>query len=68
MQGGESVEDVLEAFAEFRSTMRRIASQKDGVNKGELFKACDLVRDEIFPSLGYELKDGAGGQSSVRRK
>jgi cysteinyl-tRNA synthetase len=68
VQGGESVEDVLEAFAEFRSTMRRIASQKDGVNKGELFKACDLVRDEIFPSLGYELKDGAGGQSSVRRK
>ena len=63
-----SIEDVLEALAKFRSEIRQIASQKDGLNKAQLFKACDSIRDEVFPSFGHELKDNADGQSTVRKK
>ena len=58
----------LESFAEFRSNVRRVARGMEKSNeKIELLTLCDKIRDEIFPTSGYELRDTEGDNFTIRK-
>eukprot|EP00944_MAST-04C_sp_MAST-4C-sp1_P010971 g10971.t1 len=58
----------LESFAQFRSNVRRVARGMEKSNeKIELLTLCDKIRDEIFPTNGYELRDTEGDNFTIRK-
>ncbi|XP_077995092.1 cysteine--tRNA ligase, cytoplasmic-like [Glandiceps talaboti] len=59
----ETVMPYVEAFAEFRDSVRQVAREKKVV---EVLKLCDQVRDDVLPELGVRLEDHEGQRTVVK--
>eukprot|EP01117_Protostelium_nocturnum_P008836 TRINITY_DN3166_c0_g1_i1.p1 TRINITY_DN3166_c0_g1~~TRINITY_DN3166_c0_g1_i1.p1 ORF type:complete len:615 (+),score=267.66 TRINITY_DN3166_c0_g1_i1:63-1907(+) len=56
----DSKDPVIQAFVEFRNEVRQSAIAK---NTEGVLRACDNIRDNALPTLGFRLTDGKDGTS-----
>lgn len=56
---------VLDAFCEFRDSVRRTARKEKSEGTREILSLSDKVRDDVLPPLGVRLEDRGAEQASV---
>lgn len=56
---------VLDAFCEFRDSVRKTARTEKSEGTREILSLSDKVRDNVLPPLGVRLEDRGVGQASV---
>jgi cysteinyl-tRNA synthetase len=61
---GDTLNPVLDALIDFRSSVRDKARAKD---VSGVLQECDAFRDDVLPPLGIRLEDKTGGKSVWKR-
>lgn len=56
---------VLDAFCEFRDSVRKMARTEKSEGTRNILSLSDTVRDDVLPRLGVRLEDRSSGQASI---